>query len=90
VIATKPSDLQWHPAPLPGPRADLVLLVWVQGTLANHVEKAFPSYVNGPVVWATHYHLPLADLGEAKWWTVLRDEPYRGFVPLADTDEGLA
>lgn len=84
MIATKPSDLRWRTGPLPPVGPDLVLLAWVEGELANHIERTFASHGR----WATHYHVPVEALGTVRFWCVVRDEPYRGPVPLATEDPG--
>lgn len=86
MIATKPSDLYWRTGPLPEPAEHLVVLAWIAGTLANHWLKVFASPALGSLRWATGDHIPVETLGEVHFWAVLRDEPYRGYVKLADAD----
>lgn len=87
MIATKPSDLRWKVGPLPEPQPNLVIYAWVQGDLGNFIVKAFGSEARGERTWAFGDHVALERVGEVVWWAVARDEPYRGFVPLARQDE---
>lgn len=87
MIATKPSDLHWQRGPLPEPQPNLILLVWIAGPLANHIDKAFASDAHGMPRWAIGYHIPIENVGEVRFYAVLRDEPYRGYVPLAAEDK---
>ena len=89
MIATKPSDLAWRPGPLPEPEPNLIVLVWVAGRLANHLEKAFASAALGDASlrWAIRDHIPIEEVGDVRWYAILRDEPYRGYVPLAARDD---
>ncbi len=86
MIATKPSDLYWRTGPLPEPAEHMVVLAWIAGQLANHVFKVYASPALGSLRWATGDHIPAEELGTVHFWAVLRDEPYRGYVKLADTD----
>lgn len=76
MIATKPSDLNWQTGPLPPPSNDVVLLVWIEGALANHIEKAFAHNSDGR--WHVKYFVPVESIGRVAFWCVLRDEPYPG------------
>lgn len=88
MIAKRPSDLDWRSGPLPEPQENLVVLAWIAGDLSNILCKLMPSHAlgAGTVRWANEAHVPAEKLGEVVWYAVLRDEPYRGYVKLAERD----